>query len=83
MKSLLDPMGLGVREGKEAEYNELMQDLSDDINSVKARKTPKYLSKPTKKKATPEILAAYMKKAGNNKKKAREMLLKDNYDLNG
>ncbi len=79
MKSLLDPMGIGIREGKEGEYNILMQELADDINAVQAGKIPKYLKTPEGKTMTDDIARDYIKKANGDKEKARALAKADGY----
>lgn len=79
MKSLLDPMGIGIREGKEGEYNILMQELADDINAVQAGKQPKYLKTPEGKTMTDDVARDYIKKANGDKEKARALARADGY----
>jgi len=47
MKSLIDPMGMGVLEGKEAEYNQLIGNLQKDLKLIMESKKPVYLKEPT------------------------------------
>lgn len=65
MRSLVDPMGGGVMQGKELEYNKLMDDLAEDLIKINNGETPNYLSKPTKKNTyTREEAIALIKKKG-------------------
>jgi len=71
MKSLLDPMGLGVREGKEKEYDALMGQLAKDIVAIEKGETPSYKSEEPKTGKTEYSTAEEVREAYNAGKLSR------------